>query len=36
MNKFALLIAGTVALTACGDNAPKVNLDNDDKNEKQR
>ena len=31
MNKFALLIAGTVALTACGDNAPKVNLDNDDK-----
>ena len=31
MNKFALLIAGTVALTACGDNASKVNLDNEDK-----
>ena len=30
MNKFALLIAGTVALTACGDN-PKVNLDSEDK-----
>ncbi|MDF1628723.1 MAG: FKBP-type peptidyl-prolyl cis-trans isomerase [Alcanivoracaceae bacterium] len=30
MNKFALLIAGTVALAACGDNAPKVSLDNDD------
>jgi FKBP-type peptidyl-prolyl cis-trans isomerase FklB len=31
MNKFALLVAGTVALTACGDTAPKVKLDNDDK-----
>jgi FKBP-type peptidyl-prolyl cis-trans isomerase FklB len=31
MNKFALLIAGSVALTACGDTAPKVKLDNDDK-----
>lgn len=29
MNKFALLIAGTVALTACGGD--KINLDNDDK-----
>jgi FKBP-type peptidyl-prolyl cis-trans isomerase FklB len=31
MNKFVLLIAGSVALTACGDTAPKVKLDNDDK-----
>ena len=30
MNKFALLIAGTVALTACGDNTSNVKLDNDD------
>lgn len=31
MNKFALLIAGTVALTACGDNASNVKLDSEDK-----
>jgi FKBP-type peptidyl-prolyl cis-trans isomerase FklB len=31
MNKFALLIAGTVALTACGDNVSKVKLDSEDK-----
>lgn len=31
MNKFALLVAGTVALTACGGNTTQVKLDNDDK-----